>query len=219
LDTVAIVESATEFVKEKLSRETTGHDWWHIYRVTELARQIAVQEGADAFICELAALFHDLADEKLVDSKEAGLRTITGWLNEHHVPAATIDSIIEIIATMSYRGGNGAAMTTIEGRVVQDADRLDAIGAIGIARTFVYAGSKGHLIFDPSIQPRDEMSVEQYRTETNTAVNHFYEKLLKLKDLMNTPYAKQLAAERHTFMQSFLAQFYKEWDPAADVYK
>lgn len=202
---------AREYVRGRLYGEGTGHDWWHIHRVTEMAERIASHEQADTFVCTLAALFHDLADEKVVESSGAGLREIQEWLNTHGVSANDRDHILDIIDTMSYRGGHGEPMKTPEGMVVQDADRLDAIGAIGIARTFAYAGSKGHILYDPDIPPRTAMTVEQYRKDTNTAVNHFYEKLLKLRDLMNTDYGKQLAAQRHAYMENFLAQFYCEW--------
>ncbi len=208
----SIIVQARSYVKRELLKEGTGHDWWHIYRVSELAKQIAAHEGANRYICELAALFHDLADEKIVESKAVGLQHIAQWLEDHEVDSADITQIIEIIATMSYNGGHGEPMSSLEGKVVQDADRLDAIGAIGIARTFVYAGAKGHPIYDPEIPPRDQMTVEQYRNGENTAVNHFYEKLLKLKSLLNTDCAKVIADQRHQFMEQFLHQFYKEWN-------
>jgi uncharacterized protein len=205
------IRQAREYVRSRLYGEGTGHDWWHINRVTELAERIASHEQADAFVCTLAALFHDLADDKVVDSKEAGMRDISEWLDRHGVNESPRDHILAIIATMSFQGGHGEPMKTLEGKVVQDADRLDAIGAIGIARTFAYAGSKGHILYDPDIPPRTTMTEEQYRKDTNTAVNHFYEKLLKLRDLMNTDYGKQLAAIRHAYMESYLEQFYSEW--------
>jgi uncharacterized protein len=207
----SMIQQAREYVRSRLYGEGTGHDWWHIHRVTEIAQRIATQVQADAFVCILAALFHDLADEKVVGSTEAGMREIHDWLDAHDVQASVRDHILEIIATMSFKGGHGEPMKTLEGKVVQDADRLDAIGAIGIARTFAYAGSKGHILYDPDIPPRTSMTEEQYRKDTNTAINHFYEKLLKLQGLMNTDYGKQLAASRHGYMENFLEQFYGEW--------
>ncbi len=205
------IMQAREYVRDRLYGEGSGHDWWHIHRVTEMAERIASYEQADPFVCTLAALFHDLADEKVVGSSETGLREIHDWLHNHGVNEIDRDHILSIISTMSFRGGHGEPMKTLEGKVVQDADRLDAIGAIGIARTFAYAGSKGHILYDPDIPPRSSMTAEQYRKDTNTAVNHFYEKLLKLRDRMNTDYGKQLAASRHASMESFLERFYLEW--------
>ncbi|GIQ69605.1 phosphohydrolase [Xylanibacillus composti] len=211
----SVCQEAAVYVRERMAHEGTGHDWRHIDRVTKLAIAIAAREGADVGICQLAALFHDLPDDKLTDSKEQELENIVLWMNRHHVPDADVRHIVEIIATMSFRGGGGAPMRTLEGQVVQDADRLDAIGAIGIARTFTYAGAKGHLIHEPESAPRGVLTAEQYRNEPGTAIHHFYEKLLMLKDLMNTPTARALATERHLFMEQFLHQFYKEWD--ADI--
>ncbi|MFP4974657.1 HD domain-containing protein [Paenibacillus sp. CN-4] len=207
-----LIRQAESYVKTRLEHETTGHDWWHIARVTALAVRIAGEEGADVLVCRLAALFHDLADEKIVPSKAEGLAQIAEWLNAHGVLEADIRHITEIIAEMSFGGGHGRPMRTIEGRVVQDADRLDAIGAIGIARTFTYNGSKGHKMHEPGRPPREQMTEEQYRKEPNTAVNHFYEKLLKLKDRMNTATGKRLAEGRHAMMESFLDRFYREWE-------
>jgi len=209
--TDSIVNEARKYVHSRLYGEGTGHDWWHIHRVTEMAERIAEQERADRFICVTASLFHDLADDKIVASKQSGMLEISQWLDAHDVQPDVRDHILDIVATMSYRGGHGEPMKSLEGRIVQDADRLDALGAIGIARTFAYAGSKGHILYDPGIPPRTSMSEEQYRTGNNTAINHFYEKLLKLQALMNTAYAKQLAAERQLFMEAYLNQFYCEW--------
>lgn len=213
MDKNRLIEEATAFVRSELETEASGHDWWHIARVTKMAKHIAEQEGADVFICEMAALLHDIADEKLnKDGEEAGLQRVKDWLEAHQADKDTVDTIIEIISTMSFKGGNRPPMTTIEGKVVQDADRLDAIGAIGIARTFAYAGAHGDLIYDPDIQPREKMTKEEYRTEKSTAVNHFYEKLLKLKDLMNTNAANEIAEARHQLMEDFLQKFYHEWE-------
>lgn len=213
MDKNRLIEEATAFVRGELENEASGHDWWHIARVTNMAKHIAEQEGADVFICEMAALLHDIADEKLnKGGEEVGLRRVKDWLEGHHADQETIDTIIEIISTMSFKGGNRPPMKTLEGKVVQDADRLDAIGAIGIARTFAYAGAHGDLIYDPDIQPRERMTKEEYRTEKSTAVNHFYEKLLKLKNLMNTNTAKEMAEARHQLMEDFLQKFYQEWE-------
>lgn len=208
----AILEQARQFVRNAMKDEASGHDWWHIHRVTQLAGKLAREEGADSYVCELAALFHDLADEKLVADKEEGLKNISAWLSRHGVTEKDNHHIMDIISTMSYQGGHGVPMKTIEGKVVQDADRLDALGAIGIARTFSYNGHKGNLMYDPDLTPRETMSKEEYRNGKSTAVNHFHEKLLKLKDLMNTDTAKKMAESRHQFMLDYLSQFHKEWN-------
>ena len=207
-----IISRAEAFVKQELGKDSSGHDWWHIFRVTNTARQLAQLENADLFVCELAALLHDIADEKLNPSKDAGLQKVENWLLQNEVPAAETAQVMEIISTMSYNGGHNKPMQTLEGKIVQDADRLDALGALGIARTFAYAGHKGHLMHNPELAVRSEMTKEEYRNSESTAINHFYEKLLKLKGLMNTKAGKQMAAERHKFMEDFLAQFYQEWE-------
>ncbi|MEC1720094.1 HD domain-containing protein [Schinkia azotoformans] len=213
MDKNRLIEEATAFVRSELENEASGHDWWHIARVTKMAKHIAEQEGADVFICEMAALLHDIADEKLNEGgEEAGLKRVKDWLEVHQADNEMINTIIEIISTMSFKGGNHPPMTTLEGKVVQDADRLDAIGAIGIARTFAYAGAHGDLIYDPAIHPREKMTKEEYRAVKTTAVNHFYEKLLKLKNLMNTDTAKEMAEARHQLMEDFLQKFYHEWE-------
>ncbi|MDO3410833.1 HD domain-containing protein [Saccharibacillus sp. CPCC 101409] len=207
-----ILRAAEELARRELEHEGSGHDWWHIYRVTQLAKRIAAGEGADPFVCELAALLHDLADEKLVDDPEEGKLRLKAWMLEQGTPADDADHVMEIISTMSYRGGTGTPMTTLEGRVVQDADRLDAIGAIGIARTFVYSGKKGRPMHDPNVPAREAMTAEEYRGGGDTAINHFHEKLLKLKDLMNTGEGRRIAEDRHRFMEAFLDRFGGEWD-------
>ncbi|MGN1386168.1 MAG: HD domain-containing protein [Bacillus sp. (in: firmicutes)] len=201
-----------EFVQKQLENDASGHDWWHIVRVAKTAKTIAEQEQADLFICEMSALLHDIADEKLNPSEEEGFKKVKDWLNTIEVDDKSVSEIIRIISTMSYKGGGQPAMQTLEGKIVQDADRLDAIGAIGIARTFAYAGSKGDMMYDPAIVPREQMTKEEYRTGKSTAVNHFYEKLLKLKELMNTDYAKLMAEDRHRFMEVYLQMFFKEWE-------
>ncbi len=210
-----IIAIAEAFVKKELEKDSSGHDWWHIYRVTKMAKYLATKEGVDEYICELAALLHDVADEKLNPSKEAGLQKVRTWLQANKVEHDIAEQVMEIIGTMSYSGGGNPPMRTLEGKIVQDADRLDAIGALGIARTFAYSGWKGQLIHDPTLAPRTEISKEAYR-EKSTAINHFYEKLLKLKDLMNTPTARKVAEQRHQVMEAYLKQFYAEWE-AEDI--
>ncbi|MEK3739999.1 MULTISPECIES: HD domain-containing protein [unclassified Paenibacillus] len=208
-----IIARAEEFVKEQLGQDTTGHDWWHTHRVRSTACEIAEIERADVFICTMAALLHDVADEKLTPSKEAGLLKVHTWLTANLTEEEQIRHIMLIVETMSFSGGGGEPMQTLEGQVVQDADRLDALGAIGIARTFIFSGAKGRPAYDPEVAPREESLQKEYRDYSKgTAVNHFYEKLLKLKFLMNTAYGRKLAEERHDFMLNFLDQFYKEWN-------
>lgn len=207
-----MIVQTKEFVSETLKGEASGHDWWHIYRVTETAKIIAKQEKADVFICEMAALLHDIADEKLNTSEEEGIRKVKEWLSSINLDEKTTMRIVEIITMMSYKGGGQPPMKTIEGMVVQDADRLDAIGAIGIARAFAFSGAKGQIIFDPNIKHNVNVTKEEYRKRKTTAINHFYEKLLKLKDLMNTDYGKLMAVKRHEYMEHFLQTFYEEWE-------
>ncbi|MEW9702150.1 HD domain-containing protein [Paenibacillus sp. SI8] len=207
-----ILRAAEAFVKEKLERDSSGHDWWHIYRVVQTTKRIAAGEGADRFVCELAALLHDVADEKLHADPAAAQRELTAWLAGSGTPPAQAEHVLEIISTMSFKGGARPKVRTLEGQVVQDADRLDAIGAIGISRVFAYSGWKGRPIHDPSVIVREQMTEAEYRSGNDTAINHFYEKLLKLKELMNTAYARKLADERHRFMEHYLEQFYAEWE-------
>ncbi|MEC0212425.1 HD domain-containing protein [Paenibacillus ehimensis] len=207
-----LLEQAAVYARTELERDSSGHDWWHIVRVTRTAKRLAAVERADTFICELAALLHDVADEKLNPSKEAGLQKVENWLAEAGTDEADRAHVMDIISTMSFGGGHGQPMRTAEGRIVQDADRLDAIGAIGIARVFAYGGWKGRPMHDPELPVREHMTPEEYRSHPGTAINHFYEKLLKLKDLMNTNAARALAEERHRFMERYLEQFYSEWD-------
>ncbi|MFT4414129.1 HD domain-containing protein [Fredinandcohnia humi] len=206
------IEATISFVKSILENDSSGHDWWHIERVRKVALQIGEKEKANLFIVELAALLHDIADEKLNHSEEEGLTKVSNWLSSLNISEQDQNEIIEIISTMSFKGGNRPPVRTIEGKVVQDADRLDAIGAIGIARTFAYAGSHGDLIYDPNLPFRENMTKEEYRNGKSTAINHFYEKLLLLRETLNSDTAKEIAKERHEFMLHFLEQFYKEWN-------
>jgi len=212
----AIIRKTEHFVKEKLADDASGHDWWHIERVRRLGCYLAKQEGADLFIVEMAALLHDIADEKIAGSEESGMQAVQQWLWQLPLSRAESEHIVSAISTVSYKGGHSHPPQTVEAMVVQDADRLDAIGAIGIARAFMYAGNRGHLLYDPTLPVRETMTKEQYRHERSTAIHHFYEKLLKLKDLLNTESAKKLAEHRHQFLEQFLQQFYREWDEAME---
>ncbi|HZW61318.1 MAG TPA: HD domain-containing protein [Candidatus Babeliales bacterium] len=213
-DQKAVISATEQFVREKLDGEGSGHDWWHIYRVWCTAKTIAVQERADLFVVELAAMLHDIADWKFHGGDDSvGPRVAREWLSSLQVEPSVIDHVCQIIKDVSYKGaGVLTAMKTKEGMIVQDADRLDAIGAVGIARCFTYGGHKNRIMYDPAIKPVMHVSFEQYKKEQTTTVNHFYEKLLLLKDRMNTDTAKQIAHDRHHFMEQFLTQFFKEWE-------
>lgn len=207
-----ILEKAEQLVRSRLEGDSSGHDWWHIVRVRNTARTIAMEEKADVFLCEMAALLHDMADDKLTDQPEVELANLQLWLASQGLTEVMISNIIQIITTMSFKGGGGQPMVSLEGKIVQDADRLDAIGAIGIARCMAYSGSKGRLIHDPTKQPREQLTPDEYRNGQDTAIMHFYEKLLKLKDLMNTDFGRKMAEQRHQYLENFLTEFYAEWD-------
>ncbi len=212
MDKQLLLADAEAFARAELARDSSGHDWRHIARVRALARTIAEHAGADVFICELAALLHDLADPKIAGDETTGLARVRRWLTEHGADDATIAHMMEIVETMSFAGGARAAPATLEGRVTQDADRLDALGAIGVARAFAYGGSRGRLMYDPDVPPQEYGSAADYHASAAPTINHFYEKLLLLKDRMNTAYARQLAEARHRYMQAFLDEFFAEWD-------
>ena len=208
-----IIQKTTDHVRRLLSGEGSGHDWFHIERVRNTALAIAREEHADLLIVELAALLHDVADWKFAGGDhDAGPRAAREWLASLRVAQAIIDHVCGIIASLSFKGaGVETPMKTIEGRCVQDADRLDAIGAIGIARAFAYGGHKGRPLYDPAVPPQPHATFEAYKKNTGPTLNHFYEKLLLLKDRMTTPTARRLAAARHTYLEQFLSQFLAEW--------
>jgi uncharacterized protein len=208
-----IIHSVAVRIEERSNNESGGHDWWHISRVWQLSRSIAEVEEADLFVVELAAILHDVADWKYFDGDEfAGGKAARSILKEYSLPDQIIDQVADIIDTLSFKGaGVETNMKTLEGKIVQDADRLDAIGAIGIARTFAYGGMKGRNIHDPNVKPCPHQSFEEYKNASSPTINHFFEKLLLLKDRMNTQTAKELALEKHDFMEKFLSQFFREW--------
>jgi len=207
------IEQSEKFVRNELGEDATGHDWYHVNRVRRNALHICKLENiGDPFIIEMAALLHDIPDEKLNTTIEQGKTKLNSFLKTIMIPDEAKGHIEEIIDSISYKGGKKTELKTIEAKIVQDADRLDAIGAIGIARAFAYGGGKGQSIYDPAVSVREEMSIEEYRKGKSTSIHHFYEKLLKLKDLLNTDTAKKMAANRHQMMLSFLEQFYQEWD-------
>lgn len=207
-----LIANTIAFVKQKLEGAEGGHDWFHIERVYKNALLIANDTTCDLLVVELAALLHDIADSKFHEGDETiGPKTARLFLTSENVPADTIDQVVKIIENISYKGGNFEKnYFSIELDIVQDADRLDAIGAIGIARTFHYGGFKNRALYDPEIAPLISMTREEYKQNTAPTINHFYEKLLLLKDKMNTETGKKLASERHRFMELFLAQFYAE---------
>ncbi len=208
-----IIQKTAEYIKQEFSDDSSGHDWWHIYRVWKNAITISQHEKADSFIVELAALLHDLDDWKFNESgDETPLRART-WMESCGLEQHIIEQVCEIITHISYKGANvGNKMKSIEGYIVQDADRLDAIGAIGIGRAFAYGGYKNRMMYDPDSPPQMHATFEQYKDSKSATINHFYEKLLLLKDMMNTSTAKRIAAQRHEVMLEFLDQFMSEWE-------
>lgn len=212
-----IIDRTVAFIRGKFEGESSGHDWWHVYRVWKSSIHIGRAENANLFIVELAALLHDIADWKFHDGNDdIGPQTAKEWLLTLNTNQTTIDHVCQIIRDISFKGaGVETPMQTIEGKVVQDADRLDAIGSIGIARTFAYGGNKGREIYNPEINPQLHESFEQYKHNQSHTINHFYEKLLLLKDRMNTATARQLAEQRHQTMVNFLNQFFLEWEGKA----
>ncbi len=209
-----LLEQTIDFVKNTLQNAEGGHDWWHTYRVWKTAQLIAKSEAADTEIVELAALLHDIADAKFHNGDETlGARIAQQFLESHGFDTTKTHHIAQIIQNMSFKGGNAdAKFNSLEMQIVQDADRLDALGAIGIARAFNYGGFKNRAMYDPNIPPQMKMSPEEYRKSTAPTINHFYEKLLLLKDRMNTETGKKLAEQRHQFMEDYLKQFYAEWN-------
>ncbi len=213
MNQAAIIERTKSYVRETLEGEGTGHDWWHIQRVLNNAVLIGEKEGADMLVVQLGALLHDIADFKFHGGDETvGPRVAKEWLEQLHVTPSIIERVVHIVKDISFKGANVATpMQTLEGKVVQDADRLDALGAIGIARTFAYGGYRGNELHNPEQAPVMHDTFEAYKNSNGTTINHFYEKLLLLKELMNTSTGKALAEERHRYMEEFLTQFYREW--------
>ncbi|MEN9477746.1 MAG: hypothetical protein RLZZ300_1887 [Pseudomonadota bacterium] len=212
-----LVDRVAAHIKARFLAESSGHDWHHINRVWQLTRRIAAQEGADSQIAELGALVHDIADWKFHDGDDSvGPREAEALLRREGATEEVIAAVVDIVATISYKGaGVTTAMQTLEGQCVQDADRLDAIGAIGIARCFAYGGHAGRLLHDPDEAPVLHQTAAAYKASKGASLNHFYEKLLLLKDRMNTPTGRALAEPRHRFMEDFVAQFLEEWNVSA----
>jgi len=211
MDKESLLDETTMWVRRSLESDASGHDWWHVFRVATLARKLAVLEGADEFICHLAALVHDVIDDKVVSDPTLALDNVKGWLTAHELAESDCDHVVEIITHMSFSSFRGKPVASLEGQVVQDADRLDAIGAIGIARAFAYGGAHGRSLFDPDQPPQKYENKAEYRASTSSTINHFHEKLLLLKDLMNTTHGKLIAEHRHQVMDQFLSDFAAEW--------
>lgn len=213
LNTSLIIETTEEFVKIQMAEDSTGHDWFHVDRVRKNAVLIAEREQqGNLFIIEMAALLHDIPDEKLNSSSQVGQNKLRNFLEGIPLSFDLSLKIIEVINSISFRGGEKKSLSSWEAQIVQDADRLDALGAIGIARTFAFGGKKGQPIYHPDLTVREKMTIEEYRHGKSSSIHHFYEKLLLLKDLLNTDTAKMMAEGRHRFMEEFLLQFYQEWN-------
>ena len=210
----ALIERVAAQIRRRFVGESSGHDWYHIQRVWKLTQQIAAREGAKREIAELGALVHDIADWKFCAGDETvGPREARRLLSDEGVPGNVIEAVADIVATISFKGaGVTTAMKTLEGQCVQDADRLDAMGAIGIARCFAYGGHAGRAMYDPDVHPTMHATAEAYKSAKGTSLNHFHEKLFLLKDRMNTPSGRAMAEERHRYMMEFVDRFLHEWN-------
>ena len=207
-----IIEKAIAYDKEFFKNDYSGHDFWHTLRVYNNAKLIAKDESCDEEIVFLAALLHDVDDYKLVGEQDEPLQNAKKFLRDNEYPEKRIEWICQIISQISFKESGKDVPDSLEGKIVQDADRLDAIGAIGIARAFAFGGFFHEVMHNPELHYREDLSVEEYKKKNGTTINHFYEKLLKVKDLMNTETAKTIAKNRHQYMEDFLDEFYAEWD-------
>ena len=218
-----IIEKTELFTKQILKKDSTGHDWWHIHRVRNLAKRIARHEDADIFTVELAALLHDVGDYKFFQGdEEAGAVKVRRWLSSLKISPTLVNRIVDITSKISFmytlpdkgKGSskrNSSSILNKELMVVTDADRLDAMGAIGIARAFTYGGFFNRTIYDPAVKPSKSITREEYKTTEAPSINHFYEKLLKLRDMMYTKLGRKMAKRRHRFLNLYLKRFFKEW--------
>jgi uncharacterized protein len=208
-----IIHRTVEYVKGEFQGDSSGHDWWHIYRVWKNAVTLCEHEKADMFVVQLAALLHDLDDWKFNESRDETPHRAKAWMESCNVESDVNEKVCEIIMHISFKGAHVQnKMKSLEGFIVQDADRLDAIGAIGIGRAFAYGGYKNRPLYDPASPPQMHASFEEYKNSKSATINHFYEKLLVLKDMMNTPTAKRISEQRHEVMLRFLDQFMNEWE-------
>lgn len=207
-----IIENALVFVKDFFDQEFSGHDYFHTLRVYKMATHIAEKENANVETVQLAALLHDVDDRKLSPETWERKDNARRFLAENGVDAKTIEGICRIISEISYAGKDSVTPSTLEGKCAQDADRLDAIGAIGIARAFAYGGNHNRQMYDPEVKPNVNMGKEEYYKSESTTINHFYEKLFLLTDLMNTPTAKEIAKNRERYMKEYIEEFMAEWD-------
>lgn len=206
------LEKTLLFIKDIFKNDGSGHDFYHSLRVYNIATSICKEENADLEIVQLASLLHDIDDYKLFGGKIGSCSRAKEFLEANNISTKKINAICEIISSISFKGKDTQIPKTIEGKIVQDADRLDAIGAIGIARVFAYGGSINRAIYIPEEKPLEDMNEEEYYNHKGTSINHFYEKLLKLRGLMNTETAKKLAESRNKYMQDFLNEFFLEWE-------
>lgn len=214
MDKAKVIEEIKKIIEKEFKKDASGHDHWHTFRVWKMAKEIQKKEGGDLFVIELGALLHDVADWKFhgLDTK-AGSKRSRELLKKLRVDEKTINHVCDIVDNVSFKGaGVKNGIKTLEGKIVQDSDRLDVIGAICIARVFAFGGVVGRSIYDPNIKPQLHQTFEDYKKNQSSGINHFYEKLLLLKDRMNTKTAKKIAIPRHKFMQAYLKQFFKEWD-------
>ena len=207
-----IIENALKYVEKLFKTDYSGHDFFHTLRVYKMATNIAIKENADLEIVQLAALLHDVDDVKLSPETHKNKDKARSFLTTNNVSETNIEIICQLIDEISYRGNDSVTPKTLEGKCVQDADRLDAIGAIGIARAFAYGGNHNRVMHNPDIHPNLDMTAEKYRNNVSTTINHFYEKLFKLKDLMNTDIAKSIAQGREKYMKDYISEFMDEWE-------
>jgi uncharacterized protein len=209
-----IIEEIKKYLKKNFKTDATGHDWWHFYRVWKMAKEIAKKEGGNLFVIELAALLHDIADYKFNNGDDkAGGKTARILLKKLNVNKELIEQVCQIVDNVSFKGaGIKNGIKTKEGMIVQDADRLDVMGAIGIARTLAYGGFTKREIYNPAVRPRLYKTFEEYKNNRSSSINHFYEKLLLLENTLNTKTAKKIGKERHVFMENYLKRFFKEWN-------